>query len=120
MPRVRHIQAVPIYVKWKEGNILGLRTDSGQIQKIGERNAGPFGDEGPTLFAGLMRNLRPRRKALQLRERETEGTGDQSIHRKPPIREFTGQQPLIAFVLGNFTASRKHFAIEAAVYFAID
>ena len=76
MPGFGHVDAVPLAfdglfvycvkvgVEAKENNVLGLGEDPNQIQNVGKRDAGPFGNEGPALFAGLMVDMVLGRKAL--------------------------------------------------------
>ena len=98
MQRVGHIQAVPRIVKRKKDDVPGLRKNSSQIQNMRKRHTGPFGNERPPLFAGLMRDLCAGGIRLQFREREGRRAGNQTVDREPPVRETSRQKPLVGFV----------------------
>src|SRR6266851_7401616 len=70
MIRIRHVQAVPHVIKAIEHHVLRLRAHSHQIQNMRKRDPRPPTDKRPALFARLVRNLTPRRHALQLIQSE--------------------------------------------------
>src|ERR1700676_3024079 len=103
MPRVEHIQAAPLLLRpeRKEEDVLCLWQDSDKIQNISKRDTRAFGNEGPTLFASLMGDMRARRITLQVVEREGGRTSNQALHLEPPVGESSSQQTLVRFVLGR-------------------
>src|ERR1700739_4787753 len=82
---------VKVSVEAKEDNVLRLRQDPDQIQNIGKSNAGPFGDEGPTLLASLMEDMALGGKPLKCVEKKNRGAGAKAVDFDPPVREATSR-----------------------------
>ncbi len=96
MQCVLHVQALPGSIEGKEHNIPGLRQHADQIQQPGNRNSSPFRNEGPTLFASLVCNLRTRRLPLQFFQRKGSGTGNQAVDPQTPVgKPFREQTPVV-------------------------
>ena len=87
MPCIGHIKAAPppaqrkgFVGERKEDDVLCPGRDSGQIQNMGKRDTGPFGDEGPTFFASLVGDLGAGWETLQFSEGEGRGASNQSAN----------------------------------------
>ena len=115
---VGHVEAVPGFVEGEEDDVGGVRENFDEVQKVRERDAGPFGDEGPAFFAGLMGDLGAGGEALQLRQREGRGAGDQAVDGEPPIGEAAGEQALVFVVRGRGTVDGEGSGDLGAVEFA--
>jgi hypothetical protein len=57
------------------------------VQNMGNRHSDPFGNEGPALLANMIGDLAAGGETFQFFERERSWTGDQAVHRQPPLRE---------------------------------
>src|SRR5262245_13208173 len=86
--------------KWLEDDVSRLRTSSGKIQHRRQPHAGPFGNIGPTLLAGVQQYMTFRRQALELFERKRYGTGNQPLDRQAPVLKTVREKSQIFFVRG--------------------
>src|SRR5262245_44034360 len=71
-------------------------------------DACPFRNERPARLALLIRDLRARRGATQVRERERTRAGDETVHRQPPVTELVVEDPQIRARFRWWTVDRNH------------
>src|SRR6266705_4543342 len=92
MKSISHIDALPQCAhncpaligirEWLEDNVSRLGTCSGKIQYRRQPHAGPFGNIGPTLLAGVQRYMAFGRQAAQIFERNTSETSKSPLDRQ--------------------------------------
>src|SRR6202008_1556533 len=112
---VNQVEAVKLLVHGKKGDVPCLRKDSDEIQDVPKGHACPLRNEGPALFASLMRDLTADRELLQIREREDSWARHHAVNGQSPIRSTLCQESYVVFVLGwSFAVDGGNFRNVAA------
>src|SRR5213594_594103 len=104
--------------KWLEDDVSCLRTRSGKIQHGRQPHAGPFGNVGPALLAGVQQYMTFGRQALELFERKRYGTCNQPLDRQAPVLETVREKSQIFFVRGMPAVHRWDLRNVTAFEFA--
>src|ERR1041385_791023 len=101
-----------------EDDVSRLRTRSDVIQHRCQPYAGPFGDIGPTLFAGMQDDMTFCRQALQFFERKRHRTRNQPLDRHAPVLEAVGKKSQIFFTRGMRAVHGRDFGDVTTFEFA--
>jgi hypothetical protein len=87
VPRIVHVDAFPQVVEGIEDDVPRARADANEVEDLRELHTRPFGDERPSFFAGLVRDLAGRGKARDVGEGERRRPLNEAVNGQFPVCE---------------------------------
>src|SRR5436190_23545187 len=128
MKSVSHVDAIPQCTRhcsgligireWLENDVSRLLMRSDKIQHSRQPHAGPLGNIGPTLLAGVQRYMTFGRQSFELFERKRYGTKNDALDGEAPVLETVREKSQVFVVRRMWAVHRRDLRNVTAFEFA--